>query len=337
MIVNPKSVQSLRKPPISHDKKVTIEPPKSFDSMLFSLDEEIFGLLIRCVLDRIPIMIVGVDFDYIHRLAVEIAELVEFRKTKYFGIDFNRYAEYDDLMKEEHQIGCYKRYQFICRSDFLNDAFSMIPSFRSWILCHEYIGEETLIKELFRMHSKAESFLLIHVSYKEKNESEQSHGSTNSSKLLFELDFRVKGKQFNKSLAFESGIKRQIEKSIESPRTAIYRLIKQASTVSIAKSRLSLSEFDRQVRQSLLQQLKGELYNLYTEASAVLPILDFLASKQNEGGIQISDRIPLKLVNKSVASNERILEFMQSEWDKNYALAFLSGNDKLDLIESLWE
>jgi hypothetical protein len=334
MIASSKFIQTKERQAQIERKIITIEPPQSFESMLFNLDEELFGLLMRCIIDRIPILIVGIDFDYIHKLAFDIANLIEFRKVQYFGIDFNQHTEYEDFMKEEQQNCVNKRYQFICRSDFLNDAMAIIPNFKSWILCHEYIGEETLIKQLFRIHAKAERFLLIHVNYKQKEEIERSQGTKKSTKYLFEIEFKLKGKLLDKSLVFETGIKRLIEKSIDAPRTAISRLIKQSQS---NKSRVFLNEFDHRIYQSLLLQLKGELYGLYVETSTILPILDFLVSKQKNGDLQISDRIPLKLVNKSVASNQRILEFIQSEWDRNYALEFLNGDDKLDLIESLWE
>jgi len=116
----------------------------NFFEFLDKLKRNYNSLILYCLLDRIPVVVLGEDSDKIDNFLIELSELVHFRKDYVFYTDFISTIDYETLISNENidyncqrahiRCPCISKILFneVCRGLF-NGAikiFAFFPSIR---------------------------------------------------------------------------------------------------------------------------------------------------------------------------------------------------------------
>ena len=118
---------------------------RTFDDTIFNIGEEKFSLILKCLLDRIPILIAGTNKEDVEFLANFLADLMSFRTKLIFYTDFISENELDMLLQEEDTNYDTNRYIVVCPNDAIHKATRMFDDFKSWILCYHILVDESKI------------------------------------------------------------------------------------------------------------------------------------------------------------------------------------------------
>ena len=86
----------------------------NFFKILDKFKKHYSSLILYCLLDRIPIIVLGDDSDKTNNFLMELSELVHFRREFVFYTDFISTDEYDDLITNENIDYNYQRANIRC-------------------------------------------------------------------------------------------------------------------------------------------------------------------------------------------------------------------------------
>ena len=206
------------------------------DETIFGIGEEKFSLILKCLLDRIPILLAGTDKEDVEFFANVLADLMSFRTKLIFYTDFISENELDMLLQEEDINYDTNRYIVVCPNDAIHKALRIFGDFKSWILCYHIFADESKINKdgfnarlsfiLKMVQNKAPQFLLI--------ENSDNHIAVN-----------MVGKKYkNSELKFERLIYSKAITFVDNSITKMRRIFEQ---------RLSLlRNFSKELREELL-------------------------------------------------------------------------------------
>ena len=137
----------------------------NFFKVLDKLKSKKMAMIIYCLLDRIPIFVLGKDSNIIDEFLIELSELAHFRKEIVFFTDFISKNEYLYLIQNEDIDYNSQRVQIRCPSSVALKAINQIESFKSWLIgmvIFNYDNDIINIKNLIK--EKAKRFLCIIIS-----------------------------------------------------------------------------------------------------------------------------------------------------------------------------
>lgn len=307
---------------------------RGYEDRIYDMNEDDFALILKCLLDRVPIVIAGPDKESVEFFANKLADLMAFRTKLLFYTDFISKNEYDIIVEEESSNYDVQRSIVICPNEASHKALQIFENFRSWIICFHYDQVKSLERSqnnnsrlsfiINLMQKKQDFFLMI----------ENQDGSINVDLI---------GKKIKISeLKFEKLIYDKAIKSVDSAISRMQRIFSQRL--------ISNSDIDNELKEDLLNfsfennNLKNnffkikilEFYNAARRAFAILNKVAILGSLNIE--IEINDKTLMDIISYSDASHSRLLEFINAEWNENFNNKVDTHEEKYkdDLIESLW-
>ncbi|MBN2154966.1 MAG: hypothetical protein JW776_02855 [Candidatus Lokiarchaeota archaeon] len=307
---------------------------KSIDDAVFDIGEEKFSIVLRCLLDRLPVLIAGTDKEDVEFFANSLADIMSFRTKLIFYTDFISNNELDMLLQEEEINYDTNRYIVVCPNDALHKALHLFNSFKSWILCYHIMSDESKVNKdgfnarlsfiIQMVQKKIQNFLLI----------ENSND---------EIVVNMVGSKFkNSNLKFEKLIYSKAITFVDNSITKMRRIFEQ---------RLSLlKNFSKELREELLdfsfeeQNLKRNIFKIqilefYNAARRVFSILNKISILNSLNvKTELSDQTILDTVSYSNASFSRLTQFIKAEWGEIFTgeIETEPMKYKEDLIESLW-
>ncbi|MCF2138984.1 MAG: hypothetical protein K9W44_02870 [Candidatus Lokiarchaeota archaeon] len=292
----------------------------------FSQSEiEDVSLLLKCLLDRIPIVIISDQEEIIENLINELISLIPFRNNLIFLSDFIELSDYLEIREYEENDLNSERNVFLCFPNASLKAIETITTFQSWIfgVIIDKNSYANYIKIYNKMYSLVDYFLKLEID--EKSLKTEIVGKSFPS---FDLSLE--------KWIYENAINRteiEIEKMkrIISKRTN-YRKI----PVEEKKSIMNFEIEEKEIKENIIKKEILNFFNACKRSINILnriQILDALNIKTN-----LSPRVLFSTIDYKHAPIERILQFILNEWGANFfSLLNLEKTSKLsDTFESLW-
>ena len=123
----------------------------NFFKFLDKLKRSYNSLILYCLLDRVPIIVLGDNSEKIDEFLIELSELIHFRKEYIFYTDFISKNEYENLISNESLDYNYQRGHIRCPSSVSRKALSQFGNINSWLIGIEIPKEKD---ELFNLKKK---------------------------------------------------------------------------------------------------------------------------------------------------------------------------------------
>ncbi|MFX0035015.1 MAG: hypothetical protein ACFE9I_05165 [Candidatus Hermodarchaeota archaeon] len=296
----------------------------NFFDFLDKLKRNYNSIILYCLLDRIPIVILGDDSDYIDNILIELSELVHFRKDYIFYTDFISKIEYENLISNEEIDYNYQRAHIRCPCNVSFKALNQFDKIQSWLIGLKNSEEKeqlNYIKNLIK--KKANEILYIIITPKD---------------IYIDLE-GVNIKSID--LTFEQNIFKKISQDTEKSIAKMKRVLSDKITTNKLDKDLvkTLLDFDQEKSELKKNIFKREIQNFYSGSKRAFFIFSRLQLLNNlEVQTSIGSKTLLETIDYEEASIERIISFIKKEWGENYSDLIEDGKKAFigDKLVSLW-
>lgn len=296
----------------------------NFFDFLDKLKRNYNSIILYCLLDRIPIVILGDDSDYIDNILIELSELVHFRKDYIFYTDFISKIEYENLISNEEIDYNYQRAHIRCPCNVSFKALNQFDKIQSWLIGLKNSEEKeqlNYIKNLIK--KKANEILYIIITPKD---------------IYIDLE-GVNIKSID--LTFEQNIFKKISQDTEKSIAKMKRVLSDKITTNKLDKDLvkTLLDFDQEKSELKKNIFKREIQNFYSGSKRAFFIFSRLQLLNNlEIQTNIGSKTLLETIDYEEASIERIISFIKKEWGENYSDLIEDGKKAFigDKLVSLW-
>ncbi len=282
------------------------------------------SIILYCLLNRIPIIVLGEDPDKIDDFLIELSELVHFRKEYVFYTDFVSREDYESLITNENLDYNYQRAHVRCPCNVSFKALSQFDNLYSWL-----IG--------LKIPEKKEELLYIKKLIK-KNTNNLLYITIASNTILIEIE-GVNSKLID--LTLEQNIFKKISQDTEKSIIKMKRVLSDKITTNQLDKDLlkTLLDFDVEKNELKKNIFKREIQNFYSGSKRAFFILSRL-NLLNNIGIQtrVSSKTLLETIDYEDAPIDRICSFIKKEWGDDYLDLIEDGKKAImgDKIVSLW-
>jgi len=296
----------------------------NFFKILDKFKKQYISLILYCLLDRIPIIVLGDNSEDINDFLMELSELVHFRKEFVFYTDFISADEYDDLISNESIDYNYQRTHIRCPCEVAIKALNTFKNIGSWLIGIVIPGDKT---DLLRLKEfiNSKTNVILYISY-------------------FPNNFSIGLDQINlKSidLTLEENILKKISQDTEKSLIKMKRVLNDKITLNQLDNDLVSTLLDFEVEKSELKKniFRREIQNFYSGSKRAFFILSRLNLINNiEIYTKIGSKTLLKTIDYEEASIDRMLSFIEKEWGENFSNLIENGKKSFmgDKIVSLW-
>ncbi|MFX1411162.1 MAG: hypothetical protein ACFFA6_12480 [Promethearchaeota archaeon] len=296
----------------------------NFFEFLDRLKKNYNSLILYCLLDRIPIIVLGEDSVKVDQFLIELSELIHFRKEYVFYTDFISNSEYNDLILNENIDFNSQRCHIRCPCDVARKAISQIKDISSWLIGMEIPDQKEhlyYLKNLIK--KKADKILFITIS------------ANNISVELEGIDLKLI------DLTLEQNIFRKISQDTEKSIAKMKRVLSEKIQVSYIDKDLIKMLLDFEVEKNELKKniVKEEIQNFYSGSKRAFFILSRLSILNNaEINTNIGSKTLLETIDFEETPIIRILSFIKKEWGEDFSNLIENGKKAFigDKIVSLW-
>jgi hypothetical protein len=280
--------------------------------------------ILYCLLDRVPIIVLGEDSTNVDDFLLELSELVHFRKEYVFYTDFVSREDYDNLISNESIDYNYQRAHIRCPCNVASKALSQFDNLHSWLIglkIPKKREELIYIKNILRKNNTILLFITI-----------------TPNKISIEIE----GLNLNLiDLTLEHNIFRKISLDTEKSVAKMKRVLSDKITTNqldkdLLKTLLDFEEEKNELKKNLFRR---EIQNFYSGSKRAFFILSRV-NLLNNIGIQtrIGAKTLLATIDYEEAPIERICSFIKKEWGDDFSDLIEDGKKAFigDKIVSLW-
>lgn len=296
----------------------------NFFKILAKFKKHYSSLILYCLLDRIPIIVLGDNSDKINNFLMELSDLVHFRKEYVFYTDFISADEYEDLISNESMDYNYQRTYVRCPCEVATRALDIFKSFDSWLIGFVIPREKAdLLKLKEFINTKTNAILYI------------SFFSNNFSIGLDQINLK------SVDLTLEENILKKISQDTEKSVIKMKRVLNDRITSNLLDKDLVATLLDFEVEKSELKKniFRREIQNFYSGSKRAFFILSRLNLINNiEIYTKISSKTLLKTIDYEEAPIERVISFIGKEWGEDFSDLIEDSKKSFmgDKIVSLW-
>ncbi|RLI64601.1 MAG: hypothetical protein DRO88_06900 [Promethearchaeia archaeon] len=293
---------------------------------VFSCSEiEDVSLLIKCLLDRIPIVVLSDDEQRIDDIINELADLIPFRNKLIFLSDFINKIDFMEISNYEDSDLNIERNVFLCFPHAIQNAIKNIDTFQSWIFGvlidkNSYTNYIQVYNELY---AKTNYFLKLEI------------GNTNLKTEIVGRIFPNFDLKLEKWI-YENAINRT-EIEIEKMKRIIAKKTKFRKIPQEKKN--SIMNFEIEEKEIKENIIKKEILNFFNACKRSINILHRMQILYDLNiKTNISPRVLFGTIAYKQAPIERILQFIDNEWSENFMhlLNMQNTSNFSDTFESLW-
>ena len=296
----------------------------NFFNFLDKLKRSYNSLILYCLLDRVPIIVLGDDSENVDDFLIELSELIHFRKDYIFYTDFISPEECENLISNESIDYNYQRAHIRCPSNVSSKALHQFDNINSWligVIIPEQKEELYRIKDLINSKTKK----LIYITYLPDKLSIELRGIN-----LKSIDITLELNIFKK-------ISSDTEKSINKMKRVLTDKIKVNNLDNDLVS--TLLDFNEEKKELKKNIFKREIQNFYSGSKRAFFILSRLNLLNSVGfHTEIGSKTLFETIDYEEASIERIISFISNEWGELFS-NLIEDNKKNfigDKIVSLW-
>ena len=298
-----------------------METKYTLKKLMEILGKNQFALLLRIILDRIPVIIIGKDHNEIDNFLNGLIAMVPHRHEYIFWSDFIENDEYLSLIQEEDNDFSIPRNVFCAPTNASKHLFNRIERFRGWIIGFEIsngISQEGIIAN-FKNYE--ERFLIILI---EQNELKLSlFGVDNNINLDFEKKTIDKAIQ-KTEIALEK-MKRVLKKRIKTP---------PSNDVMTAIMRFDIEE--EKIRSNIFIQEIQTFIQAGMRSLAILSRIDLL--RELGFDVELSGSTLLQTIDFEEINPDRIIQLVQAEYGVDFSPCIKGGKiiQVGDRIDGFW-
>ena len=290
-----------------------------------SSKNEDIALILHCLLDRTPIIIISSNEEEVENIMNGLTNLISFRNIMIFYTDFVNLDDYNNLLESEEYDMEVQRNIFLCYPFALEKAIEVFENFDFWIIgCTNSIENRPYLTKLFKgLTNRKSQFLLIDI---QKNS----------------LKPRIEGNKANKlDISFEKSLYQNAinhtEVAIEKMKRVISKRINTKKILNEQYENIMNFYFEEmELKENII---KKEITDFYLASKRTLNILSRIKNLELMGyPTSISSKTLFSTIAYNQSSIDRILNFIMQEWNMNY-YAFLNSKKSsnfTDTFESLW-
>ena len=299
-----------------------METTYTLKMLIALLGKHQLSLLLRIILDRYPIVIIGNDQTEIDNLLNALISLAPHRHEYIFWSDFIENDEYLQLMQEELDDFNIPRLIFCSPSNASKHIFNRIEKLKAWIVGFDISNgflKEEIIKNIKKFEEK---FLMILM-------------EQNGIKLLLN---GLNNNDFN--LTFEKNL---IDKSIQKTEIALEKMkrvlkkkIKAAPSNEVMAAIMRFDSEEEKIRTNIFIQEVQAFVQAGMRSLAILSRIDLL--RELGFNVELSGKTLLETIDYEEVDADRILQLIQAEYGVNFAPCIKGGKSVQigDRLESFW-
>jgi hypothetical protein len=296
----------------------------NFFEFLDKLKRNNNSVILYCLLNRIPVIVLGEDSNKIDDFLIELSELIHFRKEYVFFTDFVSKEDYETLIANENIDYNYQRGHIRCPSNVSTKALSQFDNLYSWLIglkIPEKREELIYIKKLIKRNTPNLLYITI-----------------TSTSISIELE-GINSKEID--LTLEQNIFKKVSQDTEKSIVKMKRVLSDKITINQLEKNLVKTLLDFEVEKNELKKniFKREIQNFYSGSKRAFFILSRL-NLLNNIGIQtrVSSKTLLETIDYEEAPIDRICSFIKNEWGDEFSELIEDGKKAImgDKIVSLW-
>jgi len=296
----------------------------NFFEFLDKLKKNYNSLILYCLLDRIPIIVLGEDSEQVDQFLIDLSELIHFRREYVFYTDFISNNEYNNLILNENIDFNSQRSHIRCPCNVARKALSQIEDINSWLIGMELPAQKDHFNYLKNLIiKKVNKVLFIMIS------------ANNISIEVEGIDLKLI------DLTLEQNIFRKISQDTEKSIAKMKRVLSEKIHVNHLDKDLMKTLLDFEIEKNELKKniVKGEIQNFYSGSKRAFFILSRLSLLNSvEINTNIGSKTLLETIDYEEAPINRIISFITKEWGENFSILIENGKKAFmgDKIVSLW-
>ena len=266
----------------------------SLKNLIQILGQNNFSLLLRMILDRVPILIVGQNESLVDELVAKMISLAPHRSELIYYSDFVDEQDYLTLIQEEHDDFNSPRVIVRAPSNTTSHAVEHISNFKGWIL--GYTNRNGMKEELLNTFIKKETVCTVLFLEQFDKINLKTYGmKSNNTDLTFEK--RI----LNKAI-------KQTEIALEKMKRVLNKKTKLKKESEILRAVMNFDLEEEEIQKNILQEEIQSFVHAASRALAVLSRIDLLHELNID--IKIADQTLLRTIDYTNIQIERILEFV---------------------------
>ncbi len=283
-----------------------------------------FALVLRCLLDRIPIIIGGNDPDVIDSIILELCSAVSIRKELVFGTDFFEVEEYKTIVNEENLD--YDNQRMIFRSPVGSEdiVLAKINDLRGWVVGLVINGNvDAFFEKASRLRKKNGHSLFIKLRDGSNLDFIKFYGDKS---IDTSLELRLIKTIFSETENSLARIKRVLDKKI---------IGNDSIGENIINDLVDLGQEDLIIKENMFQKEIMSFYQASRRGLALLSRLNFFSQFQP---VKVGRKAFFEAISYPQVDTGRFLDFIEAEWGEKFeglvddSLVSILG----DHLDSLW-
>lgn len=298
-----------------------METKYTLKKLLEMLGKNRFALLLRIILDRIPVIIIGTDHNEIDNFLNGLIAMAPHRHEYVFWSDFIENDEYLSLVQEEDNDFNIPRNVFCAPTNTSKHIFNRIEKYRGWIIGFEIsngVSQEGIIANFKKYEAR---FLLILI---EQNGLKLSlFGIDNNINLDFEK--KILDKAIQKTEVALEKMKRVLKKKIKTP---------PSNDVMTAIMRFDVEE--EKIRSNIFIQEIQTFIQAGMRTLAILSRIDLL--RELGFDVELSGDTLLQTIDFEEINPDRIIQLVRAEYGVDFSPCIRGGKmiQVGDRIDGFW-
>jgi hypothetical protein len=286
---------------------------------LGTLERRELAVVLRALLDRIPIIVSGDSAEDADLMAEALVSLVPHRREVVFGSDFASHSEHEQMIHHEQSDYDGERILFRAPSCTIPAITQQIRSFGGWVIATNGHNLKRIVGVVEARHRSVVVLNLVNQGVKLKpNGNERSLSQTSFEQKLLEK------------------VVSETEMKIERIARVLRRAARGKVSERLESNLVDLGHEEERVRQSLFREHIGAFVHA---AWRMLTILSRLRLLEGVGvSSTISDKILYEAIDYKAAPIERLLDFIKAEWSEDFSRSVEGGRARIfgDRLEGFW-
>lgn len=296
-----------------------METTYSLKKLIEILGSHQFALLLRIILDRLPVIVIGNEQNEVDNLLHGIISLAPHRHEYIFWSDFVEHDEYIQLIQEEQNDFNIPRNIFCSPSNASKHIFNRIEKLKGWIIGFDISNGFTMDGIIENIKKYEEKFLTIKI-------------ESNTLKLVLN---GLNNNEFN--LNFERNlIQKAIQKTemaLEKMKRVLKKKIKTTPSNEVMAAIMRFDSEEEKIRTNIFIQEIQSFVQAGMRSLAILSRIDLLRELGFE--LEISGKTLLETIDYEEVDADRILQLIQVEYGIDFSPCIKGGKaiqigDKID-------
>ncbi|MFX1490305.1 MAG: hypothetical protein ACFFBI_14230 [Promethearchaeota archaeon] len=298
------------------------------------------ALIFYCLLNRIPIIVLGEESGIVDMFLIELTEIVNFRKEYVFYRDFLSEEDYGNLISNEYTDYSLPRAHIRCPCSVSIKAINQLKEFDSWVIGFKIENDNGKLKSFITAIKKKMDFflsiLLFPNSYSVNLEfSERYLKRIEQLRILWEQPVAITHLvSFNLEHLDISLEKRFLQKISQYTNKVIAKMTnlfsEKVKSIDLNKDlKRALLDFENEENELKKSLVRTEIQNFVSSSKKAFFILSRLNLLRDlDYKINIESKTVLDIIDCHKVSIDRIIFFIYREWGENFYNIIENGKIK---------